>query len=814
MIMWFRNPIRAAATNMMMQPRQAGSPTAAFLLSERKLRRWLVGTITTRTATTSSSAISNFADANHKPHHEKNHHSPVLIVGGGPTGLFLALLLARYDVQSIVLERQSVEERFRHPRAHFLNTRTMEILRHHLPDVYTSVRAAMPAVDEWKHFRFGGCSLRDPNAIRVKHAVDIPLQADRDANGVTVDEAAEEYLYYNPPPPRDLSPVTVGHLAQHTFGRILYEAATRMAQTTLLYGTEVTELINTTTTTTTTTSGKQHHVTAADDDHDDTTDARDDGGGHNDVRVRTRDGRMWRGSYCVGADGASSTIRRQCGIPMHGTAELQHLMNIHVRRRDDNDPQQQKFLQKPIPHAMLYATFAPRSVAMTVRHNADEYIIQIPYFPPYQTPEVDFALDKVEKIVGEIFGGGDMLDGWTIVSAQPWTMGSLVAERYVSDNDHRVFLMGDAAHVFPPAGGFGMNTGLQDAHNLAWKIAATFRRRRDEHPHHQLCRFDDIGTSYERERRPVAQRNAALSVRNYDRLLQVMQAAYLDRQHPELLRYMLDNTPLPLPARQATFRSLYRAALVPFRWLSRSPQGMYARHIRSNLRAVLRSGTGLPLLFPAHEIGFSYGGDDDERDHPPSISGDEDDDDVLATSKSGRGQTPWRQDTTPSPPTLAVGALVPHTSVSVFAVTSGAEITRPKDHQDVATISTTVDLPAQLHNLESLVGPIFVLLSWKPKLRDPRCLHEIGARLAALLGLLVRVVVMSDIADDLVSFEQQQEKEATTVIRLLADYDSAFSSIEPCAALIRPDGHVAGMAFLPTRDVNVDSAVAELSSFL
>ena len=46
---------------------------------------------------------------------------------------------------------------------------------------------------------------------------------------------------------------------------------------------------------------------------------------------------------------------------------------------------------------------------------------------------------------------------------------SQVAERYASG---RVLLAGDAAHRFPPAGGFGMNTGIQDAHNLAWKLAA------------------------------------------------------------------------------------------------------------------------------------------------------------------------------------------------------------------------------------------------------------------------------------------------------------------------------------------------------
>jgi 2-polyprenyl-6-methoxyphenol hydroxylase-like FAD-dependent oxidoreductase len=48
--------------------------------------------------------------------------------------------------------------------------------------------------------------------------------------------------------------------------------------------------------------------------------------------------------------------------------------------------------------------------------------------------------------------------------------------------DSRVFLAGDAAHRFPPAGGFGMNTGVQDAHNLAWKLAAGAPRCRPRAP--------------------------------------------------------------------------------------------------------------------------------------------------------------------------------------------------------------------------------------------------------------------------------------------------------------------------------------------
>jgi 2-polyprenyl-6-methoxyphenol hydroxylase-like FAD-dependent oxidoreductase len=58
---------------------------------------------------------------------------------------------------------------------------------------------------------------------------------------------------------------------------------------------------------------------------------------------------------------------------------------------------------------------------------------------------------------------------------------------------NRVFLAGDAAHVWPPTGGLGANTGIQDAHNLAWKLAMVLRGDADE----------GLLDSYEAERRPV-----------------------------------------------------------------------------------------------------------------------------------------------------------------------------------------------------------------------------------------------------------------------------------------------------------------------
>ena len=86
-----------------------------------------------------------------------------------------------------------------------------------------------------------------------------------------------------------------------------------------------------------------------------------------------------------------------------------------------------------------------------------------------------------------------------------------VAERY---RDGRVFLVGDAAHRFPPTGGLGLNTGVQDAHNLAWKLAAVLSG----------AAAPALLDTYETERRPVAQYNADQSLQNAMRLFEVPQA--------------------------------------------------------------------------------------------------------------------------------------------------------------------------------------------------------------------------------------------------------------------------------------------------
>src|SRR5262249_16711010 len=128
-------------------------------------------------------------------------------------------------------------------------------------------------------------------------------------------------------------------------------------------------------------------------------------------------------------------------------------------------------------------------------------------------PDREAIADYSEAACGAIVRRALGTDAYpfTIRTVRPWTMTAQVAARY---RDGRVFLVGDAAHRLPPTGGLGLNTGVQAAHNLVWKIAAVERG----------WAGDALLDTYEAERRPVAQRNADVSLQNAIRLGEVYQA--------------------------------------------------------------------------------------------------------------------------------------------------------------------------------------------------------------------------------------------------------------------------------------------------
>src|SRR5579885_2729443 len=98
-----------------------------------------------------------------------------------------------------------------------------------------------------------------------------------------------------------------------------------------------------------------------------------------------------------------------------------------------------------------------------------------------------------------------------ILVANPWTPHLLVAETY---RQGRVFLAGDAAHQYIPTGGYGMNTGIGDAFDLGWKLAALARGFGGPALH----------AAYDAERRPVGLRNCQASGRHTDVRMAIAQA--------------------------------------------------------------------------------------------------------------------------------------------------------------------------------------------------------------------------------------------------------------------------------------------------
>jgi hypothetical protein len=141
----------------------------------------------------------------------------------------------------------------------------------------------------------------------------------------------------------------------------------------------------------------------------------------------------------------------------------------------------------------------------------------------------------------------------------------------------RVFLAGDAAHRFPPTGGLGLNTGVADVHNLAWKLAWVIAGRADE----------ALLDSYERERRPVGTAATADSVANFDGMFDVVATLGLPRQAIRMLPQCIAAIPDWVPRRpvRALIRGLTKMGYQPFR-LAKSP-GRVGQRMRHRAAAAI-----------------------------------------------------------------------------------------------------------------------------------------------------------------------------------------------------------------------------------
>ena len=185
--------------------------------------------------------------------------------------------------------------------------------------------------------------------------------------------------------------------------------------------------------------------------------------------------------YLVGCDGSHSLVRNaSLGSPFIGTPSLQTLINIHFTIPPASPLTHAILNSLDSSPAMLYFVYNHAVIAAIVAHDIErgEYVAQVPFFEPFQEPK-DFTEKRCRELVMEAITSevsDATTEDITIKSVKPWRMSSMISSEY-SNSEHNIFVAGDAAHVFPPAGGFGMNTGLQDVHGLAWRIARDHHAR-------------------------------------------------------------------------------------------------------------------------------------------------------------------------------------------------------------------------------------------------------------------------------------------------------------------------------------------------
>ena len=353
---------------------------------------------------------------------------PVLIVGGGPSGLFLALDLASRGIPSLIIEPRTEIDPTR-PRAKTTNARTMTHMR-----------------------RLGlAQSLRRAAPLPVGHAQDVVFCSSLSGHEVSrFNNAFQlETGRYEP------QPECGQQVPQPVVEEVLRAAVQASDLADLHCGLRVTELVPGAA------NGADerapHFVVVVDGQGTETIIAAD---------------------YVIGADGATSVVRKSLGIALDGSSATLSNVSVLFKSRDLAQHIQ-------MGEAVQYWVLNEKAAGMIGRLNRGSTWWAIIQGVDPEQGVVDPAA-SIRTMVGAD------IDVETIAT-DPWTARMLLADSYGRDG---IFLVGDAAHLNPPWGGHGFNTCVGDAANLAWKLAAVIHGWAGK----ELLR------SYESERRAVAAR--------------------------------------------------------------------------------------------------------------------------------------------------------------------------------------------------------------------------------------------------------------------------------------------------------------------
>ena len=195
-----------------------------------------------------------------------------------------------------------------------------------------------------------------------------------------------------------------------------------------------------------------------------------------------------RCAFLAGCDGGSSLVRDRLGIGLSGKANVAHRYMVHFRSE-----------ARDILQAFGIAWHYQSAMGTLIAQDDKETWTLQMRMPTDGQTDPNAVLDAW-------VGRGDFER--KILVANPWFTNLLLADRYGAG---RIFLAGDSAHQYIPTGGYGMNTGIGDAIDLGWKLAAVVRGYAGR----------SLLESYERERRPVGHRNRLASERHTDVRLKI-----------------------------------------------------------------------------------------------------------------------------------------------------------------------------------------------------------------------------------------------------------------------------------------------------
>lgn len=184
-------------------------------------------------------------------------------------------------------------------------------------------------------------------------------------------------------------------------------------------------------------------------------------------------------TYLVGCDGAKSMVRKSIGAKFDGTPRIQRVQSTHIRAPELLD-------LMPGKRAWLSFSLNPRRCGTLMAIDGRESWLIHNFF--YRN-ESDFDSVDRDSAIRMILGVGRDFQ-YEVISKEDWTGRRLVADKF---RDRRVFICGDAAHLWIPHAGYGMNAGIADAANLSWMIAATLNG----------WASPAILDAYEAERRPI-----------------------------------------------------------------------------------------------------------------------------------------------------------------------------------------------------------------------------------------------------------------------------------------------------------------------